>query len=165
MDNDEQFSLDDIENAYLEGLKLSSAQRARAIEAIDSVDMRMRIIACVALLCGKNATRKFRLKARKRFEGLCSELTERDDICKTEVLFSLLQIPMRELKVSRPMRELAYHAVNANRFTLRANAVLVLERFAAEGDSVAVSLIETALQDESDKVRANASVALRNVRR
>jgi len=159
-----QFRVDDIENAYLDGLKLSSAQRARATRAVDAADMRTRIIGCVALLCGENSGGRMRLKARKRFEDLCAELTECDSNCKGEVLFSLLQIPIGELINSRAMRDLAYHALKADRFTVRANAVLVLERLAGQGDAVALHLIESALEDLNEKVRGNAVVALRNIR-
>ncbi len=163
--NEEEPGLGEIENQYLDGLQLSEAQLKRAVKAIDSSDMRESIIGCVAILCDRNVAREVKPKARKQFEHICNQLCQRDEKCKIEVLFTLLQIPIGELTSSRVMRNLAYCAVKADRFSLRANAVVVLERLAKEGDADALSLIEASLKDPDDKVRTNAQVALRNLKR
>jgi len=161
MNSDEDLSLDDIENKYLEGKRLSKEEQDRAIKAIDSVDLRDAITGCAAVLCSRDVLEAFKLEARKRFEEICGDLCQRDDKYKIEVLFTLLQIPIDELANSRLMQELAYCSLKADRFSLRANAVLVLERLHKLGDPVASLRIEGALNDPNEKVRTNALIALR----
>ena len=53
--------------------------------------------------------------------------------------------------------------VKSARFTLRANAVLILERLVKQGDSKALQAIKDALLDSNEKVKKNAEIVYRTI--
>jgi len=156
-----ELELATLENKYLDGKMLSTTDLNLAAEYTASIDLREAIVSCTAILWSRNAAEEVKQNARMRFEHICMDLSQRDDKYKIEALFSLLQIPLPELLNSQPMKNLAFSALKADRFTLRANAVAVLERLHLNGDRDASVSIEAALQDSNEKVRQNATVALR----
>ena len=147
---------------YLEGISLSPAQRALMEARLCSAVGRDVCIACGALLRDPATPRHQKKLARKALRKLCLEHS--GGSATGELSVTLLLVPFRELD-NEAVRRFAYEIIRSERFTLRANAVMVLQRFAEHGDKRARALLQLAVGDENPKVRENATIAAQNLRR
>jgi len=141
------------EQGYLEGNPLSPRELKRMEKALRSSRLRSRCIACGALLRDPNTEPQLRARARNILLRLCKQL--QDEAEKSELSITLLLIPFEELQTASA-RFFIKGLLRSSRFTLRSNALALLERFACRGDEEALDLIRRTTFDGDETVRKSA---------
>lgn len=159
MPNSHHKGFDDLEHRYLEALPLSSQNLSTAESLMNSGTLREQGIACGAVLRDLNSPSALKAQAIERLRQLCVDYDGRDALSKNEILITLLLIPAEAMK-DEALHRFAYSSASADRFTTRANAMMVLERLSRLGDARSKELLESALEDPDETVRANARIAL-----
>ena len=163
-DPDEE-KIEALEEKYLLGHALSASELHVAGTLIISDSLRVASIACGAILRDQSSEEELRQRAALRLEELCQEYIKKDHRYKNELLVTLMLIPTSTLKSSRILEEFTYRAASAKRFTLRVNAMSVLERLARLGNEESIRRLTEALADPNEEVRRNARIYLERIRR
>ena len=151
---------EEAEGKYLEGRPLSDADRHAVCAALRSKDLRVVCIACGALLRDEHSSLRQREAARHRLREMCRKATSHSE--KVELSITLLLIPFQEIDHPQ-IKRCVFSMMKWPYFTLRANALSVLERFAHRGNERARRLIEDARQDTHDVVRNKAIAILHRI--
>lgn len=157
-DSDQMFLA--AEHKYLEGKRLDSKELDCMHGALASIEPRTASIACGAILRDPNARAEQKDDARLALKRLCTTLNAESE--RSELSITLMLIPFGEINYNF-VKEFIYDLLSSSRFTLRANAIVLLERLATHGDQRAFTLIRVANTDVSEVVRGNASDTLKRL--
>jgi hypothetical protein len=158
---------------YLQGARLTVEELNYMETVLESSEGREISIACGAILRVVNSQPYQRCKARAALKRLCEhlaagrhgiEINLPDENTKTELSITLMLIPSSEIQ-HEFIKPFIYAIAKSERYTLRANAVLLLGRLAAGGDPQALQLLHLAAKDTQPEVRNNAEIELRKLAR
>ena len=111
------------EEDYLRGRALSAPELVRMERALSSANRREVCIACGSILRDRASGLELKEKARAVLRELCESASVGSG--RTELSITLLLVPVQEMQ-SDSVRRFVYDLFQAERFTLRANAVTLL---------------------------------------
>jgi hypothetical protein len=152
----------ELETKMRRGERLQEVDLAIARMHLQSLELKERVVAYELILYNGKPD---------ELEGIipllekdCSEIVESKKKYPATLLLVLRRLPWPSVAGSSTLKKFILSAAADGGTGARMNSILLLEKFARAGDSIAMEALTSRISDDDEKVRENANWSLARIR-